>query len=99
MDALLNTYPNTSHILIWDQARYHTSRKVENWITEQERLSILLLPKYAAELNSVESIWRIVKQRVATNLTRLVVALKEAYLAFFEEKTPEDLSQFAGLTL
>ncbi len=99
LDALLNTYPNTSHILIWDQARYHTSRKVENWITKQERLSILLLPKYAAELNPVESIWRIVKQRVAANLTRLVVALKEAYLAFFEEKTSEDLLQFAGLTL
>ncbi len=99
LDALLNTYPNTSHILIWDQARYHTSRKVENWITEQERLSVLLLPKYAAELNPVESIWRIVKQRVAANLTRLVAALKEAYLAFFEEKTSEDLLQFAGLTL
>jgi len=99
LDALLNTYPNTSHILIWDQARYHTSRKVENWITEQERLSVLLLPKYAAELNPVESIWRIVKQRVAANLTRLVPALKEAYLAFFEEKTSEDLLQFAGLTL
>lgn len=99
LDALLNAYPNTSHILIWDQARYHTSRKVECWVAEQERLSLLLLPKYAAELNPVESIWRIVKQRVAANLTRLVVALKEAYLAFFEEKTSEDLLQFAGLTL
>ncbi|MCP4140245.1 MAG: IS630 family transposase [Chloroflexi bacterium] len=99
LDALLNTYPNTAHILIWDQARYHTSRKVEIWIAKQERLSILLLPKYAAELNPVESIWRIVKQRVAANLTRLVDALKEAYLAFFEEKTAEDLLQFAGLTL
>ena len=99
LKSFLEFHPNTSHIFIWDQARYHTSKKVAQWIGEQERLSVLLLPKYAAELNPVESIWRIVKQRVAANLTRLVDALKEAYLAFFEEKTPEKLLQFAGLTL
>ena len=46
-----------------------------------------------------ESIWRILKQRVAVNSTRLVDALKEAYLVFFEENLAEDLLQFAGLTL
>ncbi len=97
--SLLKLYPNTFHILIWDQARYHTSKKVEAWIAEQENLSVLLLPKYAAELNPVESIWRILKQRVAANLTRLVDALKEAYLTFFEENSAENLLQFAGLAL
>ena len=99
LKSFLEFHPNTSHIFIWDQARYHTSKKVAQWIGEQERLSVLLLPKYAAELNPVESIWRIVKQRVAANLTRLVDALKEAYLVFFEEKNSADLLQFAGLTL
>ncbi len=99
MKSLLELYPKTFHILIWDQARYHTTKKVEQWIAEQEKLSVLLLPKYAAELNPVESIWRILKQRVAANLTRLVDALKEAYLAFFEENSAEDLLQFSGLTL
>ncbi len=65
----------------------------------QERLSILLLPKYAAELNPVEGIWRIVKQRVAANLTRLVDALQAAYQAFFEENNAEALLQMAGLAL
>lgn len=99
LKLFLELYPNTSHILVWDQARYHTSKKVEQWVAGQERLSILLLPKYAAELNPVESIWRIVKQRVAANLTRLVDALKEAYLTFFEENSAEDLLRFSGLAL
>ncbi len=99
LDAFLKAYPKASHLLIWDQARYHTSKKVVQWLMEQERLLVLLLPKYSAELNPVESIWRIVKQRVAANLTRLVDTLKEAYQAFFEENDAEALLQIAGLAL
>ncbi len=99
LQALLKAYPKTAHLLIWDQARYHTSKKVERWVSEQERLAVLLLPKYSAELNPVESIWRMVKQRVAANLTRLVDALKKAYQTFFEENDAEALLQMAGLAL
>ena len=97
LEAFLKAYPNNFHILIWDQARYHTSKKVMQWLASQEKLSVLFLPKYAAELNPVESIWRIVKQRIAANLTRLVEALKAAYRTFFEENDAEALLQTAGL--
>jgi transposase len=99
LKAFLRAYPNEQHILIWDQARYHLSKKVQEWLSVTERISALLLPKYAAELNPVESIWRIVKQRIAANLTRTLKALKEAYRTFFLENSASDLIRFAGLTL
>ena len=106
LEALIETYPDTLHILIWDQASYHTShvcvpcgKKVERWLEKQDQLTVLLLPKYSPELNPVESIWRIVKQRVAANMTRLVDELKEAYLAFFETNDADSLLQTAGLAL
>jgi len=99
LEAFLNVYPNERHILIWDQARYHLSKKVEEWLLRHAKLSVLLLPKYAAELNPIESIWRIVKQRVAANLTRTLDALKEAYRTFFGENSASDLLRFAGLAL
>lgn len=99
LGAFLNAYPNERHILIWDQARYHLSKKVEEWLLLEARLSVLLLPKYAAELNPIESIWRIVKQRIAANLTRTLNALKAAYRTFFGENTASDLLRFAGLAL
>ncbi len=99
LKAFLKAYPQDFHIFIWDQARYHTSKKVMQWLRTQERLSVLFLPKYAAELNPVESIWRMVKQRVAANLTRVVEALKESYQTFFKENDAEALLQTAGLAL
>jgi len=99
LQEFLKADPDASHILIWDQARYHTSQKVQRWLMKQDRLSILLLPKYSPELNPVEHIWRVVKQRVAANLTRLVEALKQSYRLFFEEIDAEALLQSAGLAL
>jgi hypothetical protein len=75
------------------------SKKVEEWLLLDARLSVLLLQKYAAELNPVESIWRIVKQKIAANLTRNLDALKAAYRTFFGENTASDLLRFAGLAL
>ncbi len=70
LEHLLEQFPQQPLLLIWDQATYHTSRQVEDWLADQPRLQVLRLPKYAAELNPVESIWRHLKNRVAANLTR-----------------------------
>jgi transposase len=99
LETLLDAYPKTPIVLIWDQAKYHVSRKVQKWIDNHHRLTVLLLPKYAPQLNPVEHIWRVVKQRVAANLTRALDAIKAAYRAFFNERCPNTLLQSAGLAL
>jgi transposase len=95
--ALLKAYLEKHILLIWDQATYHTSHKVQRWIEGQDRLTVLLLPRYSPELNPVEHIWRVVKQRVASNLTRAIEALQVAYRAFFKEQDSQSLLQTAGL--
>jgi transposase len=96
---LLAAYPGQPILLIWDQARYHTSKKVRQWIDQQPRLTVLLLPKYSPELNPVEQIWRVVKQQITANLTRAVDAIKAAYRAFFRQKSSQDLLQTASLAI
>ena len=97
LQQLLDHYPQQSILLIWDQARYHTSHQVEQWLAAQSRLSTLLLPKYAAELNPIESIWRHLKNQVAANLTRSLDAIEQACDRFFEQHSALDLLRMAGL--
>jgi putative transposase len=99
LEDILAAYPERPILLIWDQAGYHTSKRVQRWIDQQPRLTVLFLPKYAPELNPVEQIWRVVKQRVAANLTRTVDAIKTAYHTFFKQESSQDLLQTASLAI
>lgn len=99
LEDILVTYPDRPILLIWDQAGYHTSKKVRKWIDRHPQLTVLFLPKYAPELNPVEQIWRVVKQRVAANLTRTVDAIKTAYRTFFKQESSQDLLQTASLAI
>jgi transposase len=97
LNDLLGHYPKQRILLIWDQARYHTSHQVETWLRQHPRITALLLPKYEPQLNPVEHIWRVVKQRVAANVTRTLEAIQKAYRTFFEQQSPASLLQTAAL--
>jgi len=97
LEQLLEHYPEQSILLIWDQARYHTSHRVEEWLAAQPRLTTMLLPKYAADLNPIEAIWRQLKKQVAANLTRSLDAIQAACDWFFQQHRPVDLLRMAGL--
>ena len=98
LEELLAYHPEQPILLIWDQARYHTSQMVQKWLAAHPRLTTMLLPKYAAELNPIESIWRQLKNQVAANLTRSLDAIQAACDRFFEQHLPADLLRMAGLT-
>lgn len=85
-------------VLIWDQARWHTSKAVEALIDEHDRLEVLLLPKRAPQDNPIEDLWRVLKNTVAANLERSLAALKAACRKFFDALTPEQALQTAGLS-
>ena len=97
LNHLLGQYPEQRILLIWDQATYHRSHQIQNWLRRHPRITALFLPKYAPELNPVEHIWRVVKQRVAANVTRTLDAIKDAYRSFFEQQSPASLLQTAGV--
>ena len=97
LEDLLSEYPEQDIILIWDQATFHTSQATEAWLAEHDRLQVYLLPKYAPQLNPLETLWQHLKNRVAANLTRLVQTIKSACETFFQQQDAADMLQMAGL--
>lgn len=85
-------------LLIWDQARWHTSGMVTGWIEKQDRLEVLLLPPRAPETNPMEDLWREMKRAVAACLERSLDRLEEACLQFLDRQTPNDILRMVGLT-
>lgn len=85
-------------LLVWDSASWHTSKAVEAFVAEHDRLEVLPLPKRSPEDNPIEDLWRVLKNAVAANLERSLDALREAYRWFFGRMTPEQALVTAGLS-
>lgn len=97
LEAILSHYPKRSILLIWDQASYHRSKKVQHFIDHNERLTVLHLPKRSPQMNPVENLWSILKDRVAANLNRSLTAIKAACKTFFGQTSNRDILRAAGL--
>lgn len=56
-------------LIVWDGVRTHKSRKVKQWLDEQDgRIAMAFLPPYAPELSPVEAIWAYLKKHEIANL-------------------------------
>ncbi|WP_042437180.1 IS630 family transposase [Streptacidiphilus albus] len=64
--------------LIWDNYSSHTSHLVRDWTRQQPWLKVVPLPPYAPELNPVELLWKIVKDRIANRAFRSIQELADA---------------------
>lgn len=84
-------------LLIWDQATWHTSRKVEAFLEGIDRIETLLLPKRAPETNPMEDLWRELKEQVAASLERSLGALLANCRQYFETLSPEQALRTAGI--
>ncbi|HHY45721.1 MAG TPA: IS630 family transposase [Firmicutes bacterium] len=52
-------------LVILDNDRTHKAEVVWEWLEEHPRIHLLWLPKYTPHLNPVETVWRILKARLA----------------------------------
>jgi len=84
-------------LLVWDRASWHVSEAIQDLIAAHDRLEVLLLPSRTPEANPVEDLWRVLKNRVAANLEQSLDALEAACERFFEQLSPEEALQKAGL--
>lgn len=56
-------------LIIWDGVGMHKSRRLREWIEEQDgAIALSFLPPYAPELNPVEAIWAYLKKHEIANL-------------------------------
>jgi len=58
LTRLLTNFKGRKIYLILDNARYHTSRKIQAWLAKQEdKIEFVFLPKQAPWLNPIEPVW------------------------------------------
>ena len=67
--------PEAEHVVIWDQAGFHPKPELH---AVPARVHLLPLPPYSPELNPVEVIGDVIKDRIANTLWQTLEALEEA---------------------
>jgi transposase len=67
LSYLINS-TNNHILLILDRASYHRAKSLKPFLEQyQSRLTLIFLPPYSPELNSIERVWRITRRKVTHN--------------------------------
>lgn len=84
LGAIENRYPLSSEIIIiLDNARYHYSREVKEFLTKS-KIKLAFLPSYSPNLNLIERLWKFFKKKVLYNTYYATLDLfREACINFF----------------
>lgn len=94
---LLMCYRGHPLIVIVDNYSSHTARKVQAWVADEPRLTLLFLPTHCAHLNPVERIWLHLKNTIAPNrLYGSLEVLRQTVFTFFRAMTPEQARRWAA---
>jgi transposase len=75
LEQLAASDPQAEHIVIWDQAGFHPNPKLH---AVPARIHLLPLPPYSPELNPVEAIGDVIKDRIGNTLWATLDALETA---------------------
>ena len=84
LSAIEQKYPCASAIkVILDNARYHYSKKVKEYIGTS-KIDLVFLPSYSPNLNLIERLWKLFKKNVLYNTYyENVTAFRKACINFF----------------
>ncbi len=67
-NAIEQKYPCASKIImILDNAKYHYSKDVQEYLNNGSRIRLVFLPSYSPNLNLIERIWKFFKKKVLYN--------------------------------
>lgn len=75
LERLAARDPAAEHVVIWDRAGFHLNPEIH---TVPERIHLIALPPYSPELNPVEVIGDLIKDRIANTLWATLESLEEA---------------------
>ena len=75
LEQLVARDPQAEHVVIWDQAGFHPQSHMHEL---PEHIHLIPLPPYSPELNPVEIIGDVIKDRIANTLWTTIESLEEA---------------------
>jgi transposase len=75
LEQLAASDPAAEHVVIWDQAGFHPDPKLPE---VPARIHLVPLPPYSPELNPVEAIGDVIKDRIANTLWKTLDDLEAA---------------------
>ncbi len=84
-------------LLVWDQAKWHTSKKVRKWLDKHDRIETHLLPVRSPDTNPMEDLWRELKEQVAACLERSLDRLLESAKQYLANLSGKQALCTAGL--
>jgi len=89
LEQIAQSDPEAEHVIIWDRAGFHFQPTDERL---PERIHLLPLPPYSPELNPIERLWDLTKDKIVNQvfetLDEIENALSEALRPFWEEPHP-----------
>ena len=68
MAIFLKAYPDKHIAIVWDNARFHKSKRIKQELRKggiMERVHLIAMPPYAPDENPIEHVWNTAKQHVA----------------------------------
>ena len=84
-------------LLIWDQAKWHTSEEVRKRLSKYDRIETHLLPVRSMDTNPREDLWRELFGRVAACLERSLDTLLESAQQYLANLSGKQALRTAGL--
>lgn len=88
LEAIKRKQPYGKVYIVFDNAKYHHARLVNNWFLNHPRFKRIFLPSYSPNLNIIERLWRFFHQKVTNN----------QYFATFQEFKEQTMQFFQNLT-
>jgi len=77
--------PHGKVYMVFDNAKYHHARIVNNWFLNHPRFRRIFLPAYSPNLNIIERLWRFFHQKVTNNhYFATFQEFKEITMQFFQ---------------
>lgn len=97
LEGLSKNYPDKRICLIWDNARWHKSKKLREKLRKGnslEHIHLINFPPYAPDVNPEEHVWKFGKDRVANQVLNSFEETKSLFESsiqdkFFDYKIPE----------
>ena len=80
LKKLARAYPRKRIVIVWDNASWHKSQAVRDFLSKTNQFKLYNFPPYAPELNPQEHIWKEMRDKVLNNrlIKDIETAAKEA---------------------